>query len=261
MATVSGTFSEPTLPVEYWRDTRHPFASLVFLAPLLLMYEFGVIWMRQSSSAEIRNGADFWMRGWLKDAGMTEAWLLPILVVSGLLIWQIAGRYPWRLSVETLCGMLAESLVFAFILILAGQLQDMAFHQLNLPIMSTGSAAETTMAASSPGARAITFIGAGVYEEFLFRLCLLPITFALFRSVRFSSQSAALLSVIVTGALFAAAHYVGPAGEQFQTFTFTFRLTAGLFFAGLFYLRGFGITVGAHAAYDLLVGIVLFPAG
>jgi hypothetical protein len=42
-------------------------------------------------------------------------------------------------------------------------------------------------------------------------------------------------------------------------FSFVFRATAGVFFAGLFVVRGFGITVGSHAAYDLLVGI-LIPA-
>ena len=31
----------------------------------------------------------------------------------------------------------------------------------------------------------------------------------------------------------------------------------GLFFAVLFVLRGFGITVGSHAAYDVLVGVLL----
>jgi hypothetical protein len=36
-------------------------------------------------------------------------------------------------------------------------------------------------------------------------------------------------------------------------------MLAGLFFAGLFVLRGFGITVGTHAAYDLLVGLLLTP--
>ena len=34
-------------------------------------------------------------------------------------------------------------------------------------------------------------------------------------------------------------------------------LPAGLYFALLFRLRGFGIAVGAHALYDVMVGVVL----
>lgn len=258
MATVSSPLSESALTPEYWEETRHPWACLVFLAPLLVVYECGALWLATGPDEQIRNGADFWMRGWLHGLGFSHAWLLPVLVISGLLTWQMVGRYPWRLSLDTLGGMLAESLVFAFVLILAGQLQDMAFQQLNLPTLEITRPPLTALSPSA-GARAITFIGAGVYEEFLFRLCLLPATFAALRTLRMNLRWSTILSVVITGLLFSGAHYVGPAGESFQLFSFTFRLMAGLFFAALFYLRGFGITVGAHAAYDLLVGIILFP--
>ena len=34
-----------------------------------------------------------------------------------------------------------------------------------------------------------------------------------------------------------------------------FRTLAGLYFAWLYCVRGFGIAVGAHAGYDVLVGL------
>ena len=43
-------------------------------------------------------------------------------------------------------------------------------------------------------------------------------------------------------------------------FSFVFRAVAGLMFGVLFLRRGFGVTVGAHALYDLLVGVVMQPA-
>lgn len=249
MSTVAIPTPELVASPPYWQEARQPLASLVFLLPLLAIYELGVLWMAQGHPELVRNGADFWMRGWLQQLGFAHAWLLPVLVIGGLLIWQLAGRYPFRLSGETLLGMLAESLLFAFLLIIAGQLQDLAFHQLSLP----------TLAVDQRSLRVITFIGAGVYEEFLFRLCLLPVTFTVFRGLQFNTKWAAILSVLLTGLAFSAAHYWGAAGDDFEWFTFTFRLTAGLFFAALFFLRGFGITVGTHAAYDLVVGVVLFP--
>jgi hypothetical protein len=36
---------------------------------------------------------------------------------------------------------------------------------------------------------------------------------------------------------------------------FVFRTVAGLYFTLLFVLRGFGVAVGAHAGYDVLVGV------
>jgi hypothetical protein len=53
-----------------------------------------------------------------------------------------------------------------------------------------------------------------------------------------------------------AAHYVGPLGDTFDLYGFTFRAVAGLFFALLFLVRGFGIAAGTHAAYDMLVGLL-----
>ena len=62
-------------------------------------------------------------------------------------------------------------------------------------------------------------------------------------------------AVILTSLLFSAAHYVGPHGEPFDAFSFSFRCIAGAFFAVLFVWRGFGIAAGTHAMYDIFVGI------
>jgi hypothetical protein len=45
-------------------------------------------------------------------------------------------------------------------------------------------------------------------------------------------------------------------GDSFELYSFTFRTMAGLFFALLFIVRGFGIAAGTHAAYDMLVGLL-----
>jgi hypothetical protein len=198
----------------------------------------------------VRNGADYWLRDALGALGLNHALLLPALVLAGLLAWHVAGRYPWRLSLETLAGMLAESLLFAFLLVICGQLTDYLFRH-----------AEAVVSFSVPGEagvlRAITFLGAGVYEEFVFRLCLLPICYGAFRLLRLDVKWAAGLSILATSLMFSLAHYVGPSADRLVLFTFTFRALAGAFFAALFVIRGFGITVGCHAAYDLLVGVLL----
>ena len=91
----------------------------------------------------------------------------------------------------------------------------------------------------------------------LFRLCLLPAFTGLFRLSRISPRVAVALAVLSTSLMFALAHHAGPGAEPFDLFVFTFRTTAGVAFALLFLYRGFGIAVGSHAAYDLLVGVAL----
>jgi hypothetical protein len=238
---------------DYWSQTQRPLTCLVFLTPLLIAYEAGVLWLGDYEGG-LRNGADFLMRDWLEQAGFHHWFLLPALVVALLLGWQIAGKYPWRVSADTLAGMAAESLLFAFVLIVLGQLQDLAFQRWGTP-------AALSIEFGPTAARAVTYLGAGVYEEVLFRLCLLPLVFGVLRIVRLPKRFAAVVAVVATSLLFAAAHYVGPVADQFALFSFTFRALAGLFFAGLFCLRGFGITVGCHAAYDLLVGVLLAGTG
>jgi len=234
---------------DYWAETRRPLNCLVFLAPLLCVYEAGVLWVGGSNAEIIRNGADFWMRGWLHQVGFSQPWLLPALVVAGLVVWHVAGHFPSRVSLDTLVGMFAESLLFAFVLVVLGQLQDFAFQQWGGGVtMSTRAQAALL---------AVTYIGAGIYEEVLFRLCLLPVCYGFFRLAKLEKGWAATLAIISTSLAFSLAHYVGATGEEFRLFSFAFRTLAGLFFAALFVLRGFGVTVGCHAAYDLLVGVLL----
>lgn len=242
---------------EYWGLARQPLNALAFLAPLLLIYEVGVLWLATavgtSQAESMRNGADHWMRTWLQQAGCEQAWLLPVLVVVGLLAWQLVAKQPWQISVPAQLGMWIESLLFACCLVLVGQLQDLAFREYH--VLRFSSWLNITRPEVIP--RAISFVGAGIYEEVLFRLCLLPLCYGALRVLLIPGKIAMVLAVIATSLLFSAAHYVGPAADQFTLFSFTFRAVAGLFFAILFVLRGFGITAGCHAAYDLMVGVVL----
>lgn len=241
-----------TSPV-YWQTARRPLPSLVFLIPLLVVYEVGVLVMGGGRPETIRNGADFWMRDALTQLGVGSAIVLPALIIGGLLVWHSCQKHPWKISMDTLVGMCAESLIFAFLLRLLCQVQDMAFHKLKI----SGHFAANITVSDSQSAQLITFIGAGIYEEVMFRLCLLPVVFFVFRRVGFSNGWACALSVVSTSLLFSWAHYIGASADQLTLFSFTFRALAGIYFASLFFVRGFGITVGTHAAYDLLVGILL----
>ncbi len=243
---------------DYWTQARQPLHSLLFLLPLLAIYEIGVGLTAGAAHETARNGADYWMRSGLHMAGFRHPLLLPIVIVGLLAGWHFVGRFRWQLSPATLVGMLAESLLFGMCLVVLGQLQDLAFRP---HVGHVAHGAQSGILLSQPPALPliVSYVGAGVYEEVLFRLCLIPVAYGLLRALLVPRRPAVLIAVLATSLLFSAAHYVGPAADTFTMFSFAFRAMAGVFFAGLFVVRGFGVTAGSHAAYDLLVG-VLIPA-
>jgi membrane protease YdiL (CAAX protease family) len=227
--------------VGYWTLSRMPLTSLVFALPLVLAYEGGVLALGRGSP---RNGADVWLRQLLDSAGFGAYFLLPALTVIGLLAWQHIEYDRWRFSAAVLAGMAVECLLWAAALIGVARLQG-RFWPLAADLGGEGVFA-----------RLVAFCGAGLYEEVLFRLLLLPLLAWCAARIGFSPTASGVLALVGSSLLFSLAHYVGPLGDQFAVYSFTFRFLAGLFFALLFLIRGFGIVAGTHAIYDILVGIV-----
>jgi len=235
---------------DYWNQTRLPLVNLAFLLPLLVVYEVGVWSVGGPAPEQVRNGADLWMRSGLNRLGLQQPFLLPMLVLTLLLGWHVAGRYPRRCPLDALPGMMAESVVCAFLLVALGQGMYAAFAAFDTrPVLSTNTPDAAMLA--------VTFLGAGIYEEVLFRLCLLSACAGLLRAGGLGMRSSTLPAVALSSVAFAVAHVVGPSAEAFDGFRFSFRLLAGGYFGLLFVWRGLGISVGAHAGYDLLVGLLM----
>lgn len=253
MSAKSSTVETSARSFDYWNDARKPLSCLLFLLPWIAVYEVGILMLADSDPDRIRNGADYWMRSILSAAGLGQILLLPVLVVAIMLTWHLIRKHSWKVRLETQAGMLAESVLLAIALLAVGQLHQLIF--LNLQPAETDSRLLTLSTGSLT--RAVSYVGAGVYEEVMFRLLLVPLAFFVFRLFEFPRKWAAVMAAISTAFVFALAHHVGPAADAFNLFTFTFRAAAGTFFAAVFFLRGFGITVGCHAAYDLLVGVFL----
>lgn len=221
------------------------------MAPILLAYEFGVLWLGGSSAAALRTGADAWMRQALASAGLTDQWFLPLCLVVALLVWQAADPRDWRFPPASILGMAIESVLLAVALIGLSRVVDLGFAHLE---RSSEVLAVRAPAGAQPGAVLIGFLGAGVYEEALFRLALVPLVFGTLRLLQMPTVLASALAVTSSALLFSLAHHAGTPGEPFTWFAFIFRWLAGVYFAWVFVVRGFGVAVGTHSAYDVLVG-------
>lgn len=250
-------YPPPEAPPSYWSMTRGPLPSLVFVTPLILVYEWSVGRQGSSGVAAARTGADAWLRQYLGSMGLTDRWVIPLALLMVLLFWQVVRSGPWQFRPSILVGMVLESFVLALALVGVSRLVDMGFGLLergDLPLLAVAGSAPRS--GFSP---LIGYVGAGVYEEALFRLALVPLFFGLLRLLQAPQVLASALAVTGSALLFSLAHHAGMPGEAFTWFAFVFRWMAGVFFAWVFVIRGFGIAVGTHTAYDILVGWVGWP--
>lgn len=234
----------------YLAESARPLSSMVFVAPLLIIYEFGGALL---GSSALRNGADTWLRGSLQSLGFNQHFLLPLLACAILLSWHHIRHDRWSLHPSVLPVMLTESIVFAFLLFSVAHIQHLLFApQLSLNVGETDSAGAGTLG------RLIGYCGAGIYEELLFRLVLLRAVAGALHGLGVPSRAGLGWAVVSTSLLFSAAHYqfISGSGYPFDWYSFSFRLIAGLFFGVLFVWRGFGIAAGTHAFYDMLVELL-----
>jgi membrane protease YdiL (CAAX protease family) len=237
------TVARGAAPDGYWRQSRGPLASLLFIAPFLVIYEVGML---MAGPQALRNGADIWLRQLLDWIGFGNYFLLPALTAAILLAWQHLSGMPWRVAPRVFFGMAAESGGLALALLFIARWHANWF-----------AALLAASAVHAPGwwGRLTLYLGAGIYEELLFRLVLLSLLAAALRGAGLNRAWSFAVAAAISSLVFSAAHYVGPHGDALRLSSFVFRFLAGAFFAVLFVARGFGIAAGAHACYDILVGL------
>ena len=235
----------------YFQATRHPWSSILFVLPLLAAYEVGVLTLAPTQPEALRNGADIWLRWTLARVGLVQQYWPPAFLAAGLLLWGILRRKDRpREMVATWVGMVIESAAFALGLWGISRGLHPLIDGLGLPVAAAPDPEPVVC-------QTVCFLGAGIYEESLFRLILLSALTWLLLQSELPAFGARFLAAGATALFFAAAHNMGPHGEAFAGSVFLFRTLAGLYFAALFQLRGFGIAVGAHAGYDVLVGVIV----
>jgi hypothetical protein len=248
----------------YWRATKHPWACVLFVLPLLAVYEIGLYVQGHARPEELRNGADAWLRSALDAVCVSPVYGAPCLLITVLLLWgviQRQGRPTDRVGVWV--GMVAESAGFALLLLGLSQglwhvllrmdnVLGQPNHRIAALLQVNGDTPESLWG------QIVSYLGAGIYEETLFRLLIFAGLVKLFawgdeRRTIWAAAFAGFASAL----LFAGAHHLGPRGDEFSIYILSFRTFAGIYFAWLYQARGFGIVVGAHAGYDVLVGLIL----
>lgn len=240
----------------YLPGARHPWPCLLFMLPLLVAYEGGVMCLGGPHPESVRNGADHWLRHGLEMLGLRFFWIPPTVLVLVFLMraWRQRRERPIDLP-GTLSGMTLESVGFALGLwALSLSLRPML---LRFGVeLAAASPERAALEAPDVGMRqVVTYLGAGIYEEAIFRLVLFSLLSSILRWFDLPRLACVAVAALASAVVFSAAHHVGPYGQEYSNFLFLFRLLAGMYFSLLYEFRGFGVAVGTHACYNVMVSI------
>ena len=234
----------------YWSTSRTPRYSITFALPLLILYEALALALSRFAGEQMRNGADVMLRSLFVAIAGRRGPVLFVTCVIAVGIWLVARdlRRSGRLELRIFAWMTAESTLLAVAFgAVIGTLTARLLSLAPLAIV----ASQPTMGV---GARLMLSLGAGLYEELLFRVLLVSGLLLLARRVLgFATGLANTFAVVVGALIFSAFHYIGPYGDPLRLDSFVFRTIAGVAFSALYVFRGFGITAWTHALYDVLV--------
>jgi len=187
--------SQP-LVTRYWHESARPLVSLVFVAPMIVAYEAGLVAL---GTQAMRNGADVWLRQLLEWIGFSQYFLLPVLTCSLLLGWHHLNQERWTIRWTFLYGMLFESMALGVLLLAAAHAQQ---------DLLAVSRSRVLPPLALPGANAlgpfIAFLGAGIYEELLFRVMLFPALAALLRLAGVPRRTSWVAAILASSLAFEA---------------------------------------------------------
>src|SRR5262245_13777381 len=226
-------------------DPKDLLTSLVLVFPLFLIYQVGVLF-----TLPVLNGADFLTVFLFHNLGLsTGAYLAYTVAVAiafavGVALLRRKHKFNPRLVVPVLI----ESAIYA--LTMGSLIVFVMTRVLHVsPRLAGGMIAEQGF-----GTRFVMSLGAGVWEETIFRLGIMTgVAVLLEKVLGFGRWVAVALALLASSILFSAMHHIPPYGDPLHLGVFVFRVLAGCFFGLVSWFRGFAIAVYTHALYDIYV--------
>lgn len=226
-------------------SSRNLLSSLMLIFPLLIAYHAGLL-----VTGDLLNGADFITQIIRPAFGRDGYRIFVVLVTVVFLVALWTLRKKQHFHPRTVLPVLLESTIYALTM---GSLIVMVMTRfLHIsPQLAAGIAGEGIVT------RFVMSLGAGVYEELVFRLGLLGGLVWLFaRVLSMKRWLAILLAFVLSSIAFSAVHHIPPLGDPLRIGVFTFRVLAGMFFATLYWFRGLAVAVYTHAIYDVFVLVI-----
>lgn len=282
-------------PDSYLDRTRRPVYAIAYLFGFLVLYELGLVLIKSEivtiNTEHVRVISFAWIQNMLVEyLNFTPriTWFItPIVVIIILVSLQITSKTKWKVYFKDFIPITLECVAWALPLIvlclamnrspatttentsLVSSLRAAACSALANPGFLTGGINSIQNHSPDLLVGIITGVGAGIYEELIFRLILICVFMLILQDLlHISPVSSIVISVMASAILFSVHHHIFymdgeiQFGEQFSLVKFLFRTIAGVYFAAIFAFRGFAVTAGTHAFYNIIVAfinVLLFP--
>lgn len=235
---------------DYWHLSTRPLHILAFLLPLLCCYELGTLFFLSGQGVVEVVRARVLLAQVFDLFGQAGFHLPPVLLAAVLLVWHTFSKDALRVRTDVVIGMMAESFLWT------------------IPLLVFAMIAGTTVFAATnvahvdalPWTSKVTLaLGAGIYEELVFRLVLISLVHAVLVDMLKLKDAAGFVAGAVVSALaFTVYHNLRvPGSDGLSLRLVLIYFGAGLFFSALFIKRGFGVAVATHALYDVITLLVL----
>ena len=236
--------NEVTLPV---RSHDNAWTDIGLTLPIFLLYHTGVVFLPIRNAADVVTSrlVEFAERSLVTYIAFT-ATVGAVVVVLFLMLGQ-KRALRWQrfamIAVEGIVYAVAMRVIAGYVV---GQLR-----------LDAGAAPQLGMFAGL-----VMSLGAGFYEELVFRVGIFALLGHLAQLALLSSPTALKKSLFWLGwatlssMLFSGWHHFGEMGEPFTLSAFVFRWVSGLVFTLIFSLRGFATSVWTHTLYDVWVMVL-----
>ena len=236
----------------YLDASRRPLEILFFLLPFIALYEYELVRVLRSADGLVTNGAHLAILRLFDAFGLDAVALsLPgLLLVAIFLVQHVLSRSPWIVDLSVVARMFGESAGLAVpLLVFAALLERM-----------TPTAGIDDFSALPLAARIAVSIGAGLYEELVFRMALIGVlAFALVELLKLQKPIGVAVAIGLSSLAFAAYHPLRDATGAVSPQRFIFFLGGGLYFGILYVHRGFGIAAATHALFDIATAMLIPP--
>lgn len=228
----------------FLKNPSGPLDDLALTLPIFVAYHLGVVFLPTRNAADLvtHELVALAQNDLLAYSGLTVA---IGLLYSGVML--VLGR-KYSLHWQRFALVAGEGVLYAVMMrMIAGYVVG------RLRLAVDGAAPIQGVLAGS-----VMSLGAGFYEELVFRVILfglgLHVVRAIFKAKLGPRRFVSWLGwAALTAALFSGWHYVGEFGDAFEWKSFTFRWVCGLVFTVIYSFRGFAPAVFTHALYDLWV--------
>jgi hypothetical protein len=265
----------------YFEQSRSLSVSLVLVLPLLLVYEGGILLFH----SRVVNHAGALVRQMIALFGFNAYLILTAGVAAAFVVALLTKKSGAARGFSLYWLMIFEAGVYGALLGPVASVGPGLFRNVERGAQAAApdpagacppgagragaaparrlAAPSRRLAASPPAGNGklltlLLYVGAGVWEEIVFRFALMGGLIWLFVRVLGGNRTVfTAISVLVAALAFSAFHHLGPLGDPFDARVFVFRTLAGVALGLIYLLRGLGICVYTHAFYN--VALLLLP--